>query len=74
VDGGTFILYINDENQGFDAGETVSMDPLDTSEYVVAEVRSMGVYRSRRLKIVHTSATDDFELVRVEEGFTVLGR
>ena len=74
VDGGTFTLYIDDENQGFDAGETINMDPLDTSEYVVAEVRSMGVYRSRRLKIVHTSATDDFELVRVEEGFTVLGR
>ena len=74
VDGGFFTLYINDENQGFDSGEVVSMDPLDTSEYVVAEVRSMGTYRSRRLKIVHTSATDDFELVRVEEGFTVLGR
>lgn len=74
VDNGSFTLFTNDENQGFDTGTTVSLDPNENSEYVVTEVRSMGVYRSRRIKLVHTSATDDFELVWMEEGFTVLGR
>lgn len=74
VDGGSFTLFVNDENQGFDAGETVSLDPNETTEYVVTEVRNMGVYRNRRIKLVHSSAVDDFELVWMEEGFTVLGR
>jgi len=65
-------LYVNDENQGYDAGEVVSLDPNETTEYTMAEVRNVGVYRSRQIKLVHSSATDDFELVRMEEGFTVL--
>lgn len=72
VDGGQFTLYVNDENQGYDAGEVVSLDPNETTEYTMAEVRNVGVYRSRQIKLVHSSATDDFELVRMEEGFTVL--
>lgn len=74
VDNGSFTLYVNDENQGYDAGETVSLDPNENSEYIMAEVRNVGTYRSRQIKLVHSSATDDFELVRMEEGYTVLGR
>jgi len=74
VDNGSFTLYTNDDNQGYDSGTTVSLDPVENAEYVMTEVRSMGTYRTRQIKLVHSSSTDDFELIKMWEGYEVLGQ
>ena len=74
VDNGSFTLYTNDENGGYDSGTTVSLDPVENAEYVMTEVRAMGTYRTRQIKLSHSSSTDDFEIIKMWEGYEVLGQ